>query len=302
MLSEELMRSARLLEIRTRRRVDNLFAGEYHAAFRGQGLEFAEVREYEPGDDVRSIDWNVTARTGRPFVKRFVEERQQTVVLAVDATGSQASGTRGKVKSALASECAAVLAVAAARNGDRVALLLFGGDFEHSGEHFVPPGRGRRHTQRVIRDILAHEPRGDGPTLDEVAASLVRTLHRRSIVFLISDFLDLAGEPAGENHDDRGLMRLARDHELVAIRTSDPAERRLPPSGLIRLIDPETRVARHALLSGKRTRRYRAHASARHNAAARRLARAGVDLVELSTDRPLIDDLARYFHRREGRR
>lgn len=298
MLSEELMRSARLLEIRTRRRVDNLFAGEYHAAFRGQGLEFAEVREYEPGDDVRSIDWNVTARTGRPFIKRFVEERQQTVVLAVDATASQGTGTRGRLKSTLAGECAAVLAVAAARNGDRVALLLYGGDFEQTGEHFVPPGRGRRHIQRVIRDILAHRPRGDAPTTDEMAASLVRALHRRSIVFLISDVLDLACEGS----EDRGIVRLSRDHEVVALRTSDPSETALPRSGLTRLRDPETGRSSHALLAGRGARRYASDASERRERARRRLARAGVDLVDLSTDRPLIEDLARYFHKRERRR
>lgn len=298
MLSEELMRSARLLEIRTRRRVDNLFAGEYHAAFRGQGLEFAEVREYEPGDDVRSIDWNVTARTGRPFIKRFTEERQQTVVLAVDATASQRAGTRGKLKTALAAECAAVLSVAASRNGDRVALLLYGGDFGPTGELFVPPGRGRRHTQRIIRDILAHRPKGTGPGTADVASSLVRVLHRRSVVFLISDFLDLATETS----NDHSLRRLARDHELVAVRTQDTSERELPALGLVRFADPESGSGRFAMLTGRRARRYADCSRAGHESAARRLRRAGADLIELSTERPLIDDLARAFHRRERAR
>lgn len=293
MLPDELMREVRRLRIGAKRRVDDLFAGEYHSAFRGQGIEFAEVREYEPGDDVRSIDWNVTARAGRPFIKRFTEERELTVVLCVDLSASQGFGTRRKTKARLAAEAAAVLSLAASKNNDRVGLLTFRDELGA----FLPPAKGQQHQLRLIRELLAVEAHGRATALPEAVSFLDRVLKRRSIVFLLGDFL-LRTEAEAEALD-LPLRLLARRHEVIALRTLDPAERALPAIGLIEFEDPET--GRRVLFDAgsRRARRSAERRAAEENARlGELLRRAGVDLVELSTDRPLGDDLAAYFHRR----
>src|SRR6478672_8848738 len=208
----EVLRQVKLLELRTRGLVNSLFTGEYRSTFKGQGLELAEVREYQPGDEVRSIDWNVTARMQRPYVKRYIEERELTVMLAVDVSGSERFGTRRRFKSELASELAAVLAMAAIRNNDRVGTLMF----TDRVEHVVPPRKGRRHALRVIRDLLAFEPTGRGTDVGEATDYLSKMLHHKSVIFLVSDFMD-----EGIEHP---LKLLAQRHDVIAVTIGDPSE------------------------------------------------------------------------------
>jgi uncharacterized protein (DUF58 family) len=296
MLSKELMREVRRLQVRTNRRVDNLFAGEYKSAFKGQGVEFAEVREYEPGDDIRSIDWNVSARTGSTFIKRYIEERQLTVIIAVDLSASESFGARGKFKSRLAVEVGAALCLAATRSNDLAGLQVF----TDRVESFVPPRNGRGHALRIMRDLLEFEPVGLGTDLALAIDHLNRVLSRHAVVFLISDFQAPAH---GESGYAKPLRRLASRHEVVAVRTEDPTERELPNVGLIRVRDPET--GREALIDtaskGVRTRA-RAEALRADTELERTLRIAKADLVRVSTDRPFVRDLEACFRMRERRR
>ena len=292
MLTEELMREVRRLEIRARRRVSDLFAGEYHSAFKGQGIEFADVREYEPGDDVRSIDWNVTARAGKPFIKRFAEERQLSVMLVVDLSASGLFGSGDRSKARLMAEMGAVLAMAATRNNDRVGLMTFSDQVEL----FIPPRKGRNGLLRLMRELLDAEPRGGGRAFPDALTTLRGVLDRHSIVFVISDFLDDTTDAPWE----LPLRLLARRHDVVALRVSDPRERDLPPMGLLEIEDPET--GRRSLIetSGRSRRSRRRAAADAHDRRLRELFRRGrVDLVDIATDRPFVTDLARYFHQRE---
>ena len=296
MLTEELMREVRRLEIRARRRVSDLFAGEYHSAFKGQGIEFADVREYEPGDDVRTIDWNVTARAGKPFIKRFSEERQLSVMLVVDLSASGLFGSGDKSKARLMAEMGSVLAMAATRNNDRVGLMTFSDQVEL----FLPPRKGRKGLLRLMRELLDAEPRGGGRAFADALSTLRGVLDRHSIVFVISDFLD---EREGEAPWELPLRLLARKHDVIALRVSDPREHDLPALGLIELEDPES-GSRVLLDTSARSRRA---AMRRADQAHERRLRAmfqrdRVDLVDISTDRSFTDDLARYFHLRERRR
>ncbi|MEL7473557.1 MAG: DUF58 domain-containing protein [Planctomycetota bacterium] len=294
MITETLMRDVRRLQIRARRRVNELFAGEYHAAFRGQGIEFSDVREYQPGDDVRSIDWNVTARAGRPFIKRFVEERQLTVVLAVDRSASDTFGTVAKTKSRLAAEAGALLALSATRNRDRVGLHIF----TNRTELFVPPAVGQAHTLRVIRELLGHEPEGRTADLPAAVEELSRTVRRHAIVFLMSDFL-----VPTDARLEQSLRLLARRHDVIATRISDPRESELPNVGLIDLIDPETgKTARIDAGSRRVRRRFAERRRAQRTEAERLIRRAKCDLLDLSTDRHVGDDLAAFLRSRERRR
>ncbi|MBL9030886.1 MAG: DUF58 domain-containing protein [Phycisphaerae bacterium] len=291
MLTDELMREVRRLQVRTRRRVEGLFAGRYHSAFKGRGIEFSEVREYEPGDDVRAIDWNVTARTGRPFIKRFVEERELTVVLAVDISASEAFGSAGRPKRRLAAEAAAVIALSAARNNDRVGLLLFS---DHA-ELYVPPRKGRTHLLRVLRELLSFEPRGRGTDLAGAADVLGGVLTRRALVFVVSDFLASGWETR--------MRVLRRRHEVIALTLSDPRERSLPKAGLVEVTDPET-GARAVVDCASRAARAGFERAWQESEAAVRTAldRARVGRIALSTDEPFVPALIAYFTARERRR
>lgn len=286
----ELAREVRRLQIAARRRVNDLFAGEYHSAFKGHGIEFAEVREYEPGDDVRTIDWNVTARTGKPFIKRFVEERQLTVIVCVDVSASGLFGTRGRFKRRLEIECAAVLAMAATRNQDRVGLQVF----SERVERFIPPAKGSIHCQRLIRDLLAHRPAARGTSIAAAVEHLTHMLKRRSVIFLISDF---ESPPY-----DKQLRTLAQRHDVVAVTVSDPAEASLPSLGLVDVIDPETGRLRVLDLSGSRRRSYASTRARTREARDRMIASTGADHIALRTDRPFVADIAAYFRKREHRR
>jgi len=279
-----------LIELRTRGWVNSLFGGEYRSVFKGQGMEFAEVREYEPGDDVRTIDWNVTARMGHPYVKKHVEERELTVLLAVDLSGSEQFGTRQRFKAEVAAEVAAVLALSAVRNNDRVGLLIFTDEVEH----VVPPAKGRRHVLRLIRDVLAFRPRGRGTDIAGALDYAGRMLPHRSILFMLSDFQVEADELV------RTLRLVSRRHDLVAVRISDPADLALPPAGLLVLRDPETggEVVVDAS-SGELRDRYTQHVDAQEHALRGVFRRLGVDEIDMSTEGSYIGPLMAFFRARE---
>src|SRR5580704_12259082 len=234
MLPREVVNQIRRLQLRARRAVEDMLGGEYHSVFKGVGMAFEEVREYQPGDDIRAIDWNVTARIGHPFIKRFIEERELTVMLLVDCSGSNQFGTRLQQKREVAAELAALLAFCAVSNNDKVGLVAF----TDRVERFVPPRKGTRHVLRLIRDVLFYEPVRRGTSLKGGLDFVNRVLRRRTIVFLLSDFQDEGFEPA--------FKRAGRRHDLIAVRIGDPREEELPAVGLLELQDAET--GEHLLL------------------------------------------------------
>jgi uncharacterized protein (DUF58 family) len=291
MQTTELLRKVRRLEIRSRHLVEDLFSGQAQSVFKGRGIEFEEVRPYVPGDEVRDLDWNVTARLGQPYVKRFVEQRELTVVLVVDVSRSMRFGTAGAEKRELAAELCAILGFAALRNDDRVGLVLAAGQVEH----FVPPARGRSHLLRILRDVLGVVPKSSGTHLSEAARFVMRTTHRRSMVFWISDF-----EDAIELKDWRVL---GRRHELTAMALRDPRDELLPSAGWVEVEDLETGVRRliNSGSAGARAR-YQREAQERWKSASQALARARCPVVEVRTDRSYLPVLLRYFAmRRRGR-
>src|SRR4051794_5244104 len=290
MLPREALRQTRRLQLTARRAVEDLLGGEYHSVFKGAGIAFDEVREYQPGDDVRAIDWNVTARLGHPYVKRYVEERELTVVLAVDLSGSTGFGSRRQPKREVAAEVAALLAFSAVSNNDRVALA----GFTDRVERFLPPGKGVRHVLRLVRDVLYFEPAGRTTSLREALDFLNRVQRRRAGVFLPSDFLDPGYEQA--------FRRTGRRHDLVAVRLTDPREEELPPVGLLAVEDAETGRPLVVDTNSRAVRDGFAAAARRRADALRQLARsARADLVEVSTAGGHLDALVRFFRRRERR-
>jgi uncharacterized protein (DUF58 family) len=290
MLPRELLRQVRRLQLRARRAVEDLLGGEYHSIFKGAGIAFEEVREYQPGDDIRTIDWNVTARMGHPFIKRFVEERELTVMLAIDVSGSQQFGTRFQQKREVAAELAAVLAFSAITNNDRVGLL----NFTDRVERFVPPRKGVRHVLRLIREVLFFQPQRRGTCIKEALRVLNRVLHRRAIVFLLSDFAD---------HDyEKSFQQTGRRHDLIAVPIRDPREEEMPKVGLLQLEDSET-GERVLLDTGRRrVRDHFARQAQERRERLRQLARSSrVDLIEVSTDGGHLDALVRFFRLRQRR-
>ena len=289
-ISPEILKQVKRVELKTRGLVDSLFAGEYRSVFKGQGMEFAEVREYTPGDEVRAIDWNVTARMNKPFVKRYVEERELTIVLALDISGSERFGSVLRFKSDIMTEFAAVIALAAVRNNDRVGLIFFTDRIEH----VVPPRKGKRHVLRIVRDLLAFEPKGTRTDLRPALEYMQRTLRQHTVVFLVSDFQDEGYEHA--------LKVLGRRHDVVAVTLNDPAEQSLPNVGLARMRDPETLQFLEVDTTDRKVRTaYADHIAAELAARKRILRRAGVDEVELNTDGTVIEPLLRFFRTRETR-
>lgn len=290
----ELLRQVRRLELRTRRLVDSRFSGEYHSVFKGRGIEFAEVREYLPGDEVRTLDWNVTARLGRPFVKQYVEERELSVLLVVDVSGSQRWGTAGRLKLELLSEVAATLALSALRNNDRVGLVAFSDRIER----VIPPRKGRRHALRLLRELLALRPASARTDAALALDYAVRALRSRAVLFFFSDFALGEGWPRFE----AALARAALAHDVVAILVADPAERELPDLGLLRLRDPESGALLTLDTGSARGRAsLRALAAEESGRAAALFRRLGVDAVELRTDQPYATALLGFFRRRERR-
>lgn len=286
-----LAQKVRLLEIKTRHLVTDIFSGEYTSVFKGRGVEFSDVREYQSGDDVRTIDWNVTARRGAPYVKQFVEERELTVILAVDGSASTRFGSQGQLKRERAAEIAAVLGLAAIRNNDRAGALLFAEGIER----YVPPRKGKTHVLRLVRDILAFDPPTRGTDLAGAIEFLARVLHRRSVIFLLSDFLDAGYGPA--------LGALAARHDVVALVLSDRRDRVLPDVGLIEVVEPESGRRRWLDTSSSRVREAYAEAAGRVSEERSRLLRqAAVDVVDVDTLADYVEPLRRFFERRERRR
>jgi uncharacterized protein (DUF58 family) len=286
----EVLRQVRRIELRTRGLVNSRFTGEYHSVFKGMGMEFAEVREYQPGDEVRTIDWNVSARMRRLFVKRFVEERELTVLLIVDSSGSSRGGAGAQDKQGMAAELAAVLALTATRNNDRVGLLI------HSDrvEHVVPPKKGRRHALRLVRDVLASRAQARGTDLAAACDYAARLLPHRSIVFVVSDFVAPPYEQA--------LTRLARRHDVVAVVLDDPAERELPNVGVARLVDTESGVLAEVDTGDPAVRaRYASLLRAEREARQSTLRRLAVDEVLVPLERGYVDAMMRFFRTRETR-
>ena len=288
MLTRETLEKIRRIQIRTRTILDTGIVGSYHAVFKGRGMEFSEVREYQPGDDVRDIDWNVTARMGAPCVKKYVEERDLTLFLLVDLSGSQRFGSRFLLKRDYAAELAAVLAFSAVANNDRVGAALF----TDRVEQYVPPAGGREHALRIVRDLIAVEPEGRGTSLEEAFAFTRRVMKRRGIVAVISDFQDAGYE--------RALGILRRRHDVIALHLWDPREQEIPAAGLVALEDPETggRFVVDTSDPGVR-RRLRAVTLEATRETCRR---AAVDVLPLSIAEPYDRPLTSFFRARERRR
>ncbi len=291
MQTADLLSKVRRLEIRSRHLVEDLFAGQSESIFKGRGVEFEEVRPYVPGDEVRDIDWNVTARLGAPYVKRFVEERELTVLLVVDVSRSMRFGTAGQEKREMAAELCAVLGFAAMRNNDRVGLVLAG----ERVEHFVPPARGRTHLLRLLRDVLQISPGGGGTRLAEAARFVLRTTRRKSLLFWISDFEDPLPQ--------RDWKVLARRHDLTVMVLRDPRDDTLPDVGWVEIEDLERATRTLVNTSSAAVRRaYQREALARRRTLERALREARSAWLELRTDRSYLPALMRYFAARRQRR
>ncbi|MEO8504897.1 MAG: DUF58 domain-containing protein [Acidobacteriota bacterium] len=283
----DLLRKVRRIEIATKRLVDQGVAGDYHSVFKGRGMEFSEVRPYQPGDDVRTIDWNVTARMGHPYIKKFVEERDLTVFVAVDVSGSLGFGSRAILKRELAAEISALLAFAALRNQDRVGAALLSDRLEL----FLTPQRRRNHVLRMVREILGRPARG-ATDLDRALAGALATLKQRSVLFLISDFVNAPCE--------RSIKAAAARHDLIVLEIVDPRDLELPAVGPVVLRDAES--GETAIVDGRRAAKAFAEQRRKERAALRKLTRGlGVDHLELRTDRPYLPPLVAFFKARRRR-
>jgi len=287
---KEILKKVRRIEISTRGLVNEVFSGEYHSVFKGRVMTFSEVREYQYGDDIRAIDWNVTARTGTPFVKVYEEERELTVVLLVDVSASGAFGSRERMKKELAVELSAVLAFSAIKNNDKIGLILF----SDRVEKFVPPRKGRRHVLRVLRELLFHRPQGRGTDIGAALEYLSRVIPRRAVVFLVSDFM-------GSGFSSP-LAVVGKRHDLVAIRIGDEREQELPALGLVEMEDPETgdRLVVNTSDPGFREA-FRDRSQRRLADLDRDFRRCKVDVVDVETGRPYVEPLMRFFRERARR-
>ncbi|MAD78111.1 MAG: DUF58 domain-containing protein [Planctomycetaceae bacterium] len=289
--ARELLRRVRRIRLRTRQVVNDALAGQYHAAFKGRGMEFEEVRPYQVGDDVRSIDWNVSARLGDPHIKLFREERELTVMIAADLSGSLSFGTVDRFKRELVAEFAATVAFSAAMNNDKIGLL----SFTDQVEGFVPPRKGTRHVMRIVRDLLAIRPKGQGTGIGAAVGELDRVLRQRAVVFVVSDFLDQGWE--------RSLLAARRRHDVVPVVVSDQREHEIPAMGLVEFTDPET--GQRSLVDTGRRRVRRRFEEATRSATERRdtaFRRMRLDPLLLETGSDFVEPLTTYFRRRERRR
>ncbi len=290
MLSKELLQKVKRIEIRTNRLVNEALGGEYHSVFKGRGMEFDEVREYQYGDDVRTIDWNVSARLGHFFVKRYVEERELTVMLLVDLSASKRFGSVGRFKNELAAELAALLAFSAIKNNDRVGAIIF----TDMVEKYVPPKKGRKHVLRVVREILAYEPIHRGTSIETAVRYLDNVVTKRCVVFLISDYFDANYEKS---------LRVANQrHDLIALPISDPRERELPDAGILQFLDLETGEVLWIDSSLKKVReQYQQLANSFMEARNKIFRRNRIEFVDISTDRPYDVPLIKFFRERAKR-
>jgi len=290
MIPKELIKKIRQIQIYTSRAVDASFAGQYESVFKGRGMQFDEVREYTPGDDIRTIDWNVTARTGKPYIKRFVEEREMTVIFAVDLSASGDFGTVNKMKNELAAEFCAVLAFAAAKNNDKVGLLIFTDQIEL----YIPPKKGSGHVLRLIRELLYFRMPRRKTNIPEALDYLAKVVRKKATVFLVSDFL--------EADFKKPLSLLNKRNDVIAVPVSDRAEIEMPGAGLIEFTDAETGEIILVDTSSRRFRKQYSNRSARRFDELKNMFKLiNVDCISINTDRPYIQDLVRFFHMRHRR-
>ena len=290
MISKEILQKVKHIEIRTSRLVNEALGGEYHSVFKGRGMEFDEVREYQYGDDIRSIDWNVSARQGRFYVKRYVEERELTVLLMVDLSASKDFGSVGRMKNELAAELASLLAFSAIKNNDRVGALIF----TEGVEKYIPPKKGRKHVLRVVREVLAYEPAGHKTSISTAIKYLDNVLSKKSVVFLISDFFDEGYEKS---------LRVANQrHDLIAFPISDPRESALPDAGILQLLDPETgeMILIDTTLRAVREK-YEKLWKEQVEMRNRIFRRNRIEFVEITTQKPYDIPLIKFFRQRAKR-
>jgi uncharacterized protein (DUF58 family) len=286
----ELLKKVRQVEIKTRGMVNHVFSGEYHSVFKGRGMEFSEVREYTYGDDIRQIDWNVTARHNKPFIKIFEEERELTVMLVVDMSRSGDFGSVNATKQEIATEICAVLAFSAIRNNDKVGLILF----SDTVEKFIAPKKGKSHILRIVRELLSFEPKGTGTNIGGVLEYLNHVIKKRSISFVVSDFI-------GSGYDN-ALRIVGKRHDVIAVTLSDPRERELPKVGLIKMKDAETGIERWIDTNDAQLRRTFTNYWARHEEQLRKtLLSTKVDRITIETHQPYIRPLVDFFKMREAR-
>lgn len=290
METTELLKKVRKIELKTRGLSNQLFSGEYHSAFKGRGMTFSEVREYQPGDDIRTIDWNVTARLNHPYVKVFEEERELTVMLLVDVSRSESFGTNKQQKRELITELCAVLAFSAIQNNDKTGVIFFSDRIEK----FIPPKKGKSHILRIIRELIEFEPVGRGTDIRQALRYCTNVVKKRSIAFLISDFL-------ADNFED-ALKVAGRKHDLVAIRIYDRMEMELPDAGLVRLVDPESGTMQWVNTSSAAVRQVYRHNARLHEKNIRDIfKRSGIDNTNIETGENYIKPLMNLFRKRELR-
>jgi len=290
MLTKELLKQVRQIEIRTKGLVNQVFSGEYHSVFKGRGMEFSEVREYQFGDDIRNIDWNVTARLGHPYIKVFEEERELTVMLLVDLSGSLMFGSVSKTKQRIAAELTAILAFSALKNNDKVGLILFTDKIEK----FVPPRKGKKHVLRIIREVLSFEPEGKATNLKGALEYMNNTIKKKSIAFLLSDFMDEGYEKI--------LKIVGRKHDLIGIVLDDRREKEIPNIGLVKLSDAETGAERWIDTGSKRVRTQMiSDRKEREKIRNSIFVKSKLDRIEVTTGSNYIQPLVQFFRRREKR-
>ena len=290
MIPKQILKKVKQVEIRTRGLVNDLFGGEYHSVFKGRGMAFSEVREYQPGDDIRLIDWNVTARNGSPFIKIFEEERELTVYLLVDISKSGEFGSQNQLKQEFAAEIASVLGFSAIKNNDKVGLILFSNDIEK----YVVPKKGKSHVLRVIRELLYNEPKGNKTSIKNVLDYLLKVAKRKSVVFLISDFID-------DNYWS-SLKIVNRKHDLIGIRLFDPAEKLLPDLGVIKVRDPESGSSFWIDTSNRaEMEKLKTQINSDFDAFNKQAKKIGFDIISVSTNGDFVDPLISLFRKRDKR-
>lgn len=291
MLPREVIQKIRRIQITTSRLVTDFLSGQYESVFKGRGMEFDEVREYQPGDEIRSIDWNVTARMGRPFIKKYIEERQLTVMILLDVSASSYFGTSKRLKSELAAEISAVIAYAAVEHNDRVGLIIFTDKIEK----FIPPRKGQQHVLRVIREALYFKPKGKLTDIEGALRYLDSVTSRRAVTFIISDFFDKGFK--------KPLSVANKRHDCIAITVTDPREMELPHSGIVELTDAETGASFQVDTSSDRVRQAYSEKSAEKIAdRTRTFGSIGVDHIDIRTDKPYIEEMIKFFRMRKHRK
>ncbi|MBI4930239.1 MAG: DUF58 domain-containing protein [Bacteroidetes bacterium] len=298
METTELLKKVRKIEIKTRGLSSQIFSGEYHSAFKGRGMAFSEVREYQPGDDIRAIDWNVTARFNSPFIKIFEEERELTVMLLVDVSASENFGTQKQIKKDLMTEICAVLAFSAIQNNDKIGMILFSDKIEK----FIPPKKGRSHILRIIRELINFTPESSGTDIELALKYFTNVIKKRSIAFLLSDFID--EKLTRENKRDSDALKIAnKKHDLVALQITDKREKELPDVGLIRALDAETGKLKWVDTGNLKIRQQYSRTSAKRDARLKEIfTRCGIDSTTIGTSESYIKPLMNLFKKRESKR